>query len=51
MVAEIQGKLDEGGDRNTSFFQRIASGKRSRNAIDEILDGQGVLCSDEDEVR
>lgn len=39
------------GDRNTPFFHRIASGRRRRNAIDEISDGGGVDYTEECDVR
>lgn len=39
------------GNRNTSFFHRIASGRKKHNTVEEILDGNGVMCSDEGEVK
>ncbi|KAL8515505.1 hypothetical protein ACS0TY_014260 [Phlomoides rotata] len=39
------------GDRNIAFFHKVASGRRSRNTIDGILDENDVMCEDEEAVK
>ena len=38
------------GDQNTRFFHNQASHKFRRNRIEELQNGEGVMCSDEEEI-
>ncbi|KAL8470043.1 hypothetical protein ACS0TY_032782 [Phlomoides rotata] len=39
------------GDKNTNFFHRTASGRRSRNRIVKITDGDGLIWEDAEEME
>lgn len=39
------------GDKNTTFFHRIASGRRDRNWIEAIVDGSGMVQKEEADIR
>lgn len=39
------------GDKNTSFFHQIASGRKKRNAIDKIRDANGLFAEEEDRIE
>ncbi|KAK6151086.1 hypothetical protein DH2020_016018 [Rehmannia glutinosa] len=46
----VQNKWIKDGDRNTTFFHKVANGRKARNSIDKIKTPEGVWVDTEPEI-